>query len=81
LVQHRFLTEESVVPLVGSLVVSDQTDQRRSLPAVMDLKLKGIRQWVGETLSHAIGNPREEKMHLPPPIGEQPFRDTPERAK
>ncbi len=47
----------------------------------MDLKLKGIRQWVGETLSHAIGNPREEKMHLPPPIGEQPFRDTPERAK
>ena len=58
----------------------DQTDQRR-LESTMDLKLRGIRQWFGETLSHAIGNPREEKMHMPPPIGEQPFRDAPERMK
>jgi|MDSW01.2.fsa_nt_gb hypothetical protein len=47
----------------------------------MDLKPRSIRQWFGETLSHAIGNPREEKMHLPPPIGEQPFRDSPVKSK
>ncbi|MEB3158839.1 MAG: hypothetical protein VKK03_05190 [Synechococcus sp.] len=47
----------------------------------MDFKLRGIRQWFGDTLSHAIGNPREEKMHLPPPIGAQPYRDAPEKSK
>ncbi len=47
----------------------------------MDFKLRSIRQWFGDTLSHAIGNPREEKMHLPPPIGAQPYRDAPEKSK
>jgi len=47
----------------------------------MDLTLKGIRHWVGETLSHAIGNSREEKLHQPPPIGTQPYRDAPEKQK
>ena len=47
----------------------------------MGQKLRDIRQWFGETLAHAIGNPREEKMHLPPPIGVQPFHDTPGHSR
>jgi hypothetical protein len=46
---------------------------------MMDFTLKGLRHWLGESLSHALGNPREEKQHQPPPIGAQPYRDTPKR--
>jgi hypothetical protein len=45
----------------------------------MATKFKAIREWFGEALSHAIGNPREEKAHLPPPVGVQPFRDQPHK--
>jgi hypothetical protein len=47
----------------------------------MEFTFKGIRHWFGETLGHALGNPREEKLHQPPPIGEQPYRDAPEKQK
>lgn len=43
----------------------------------MGQKLEDFRFWVGETLSHAMGNPREEKLTQPPAIGPQPYRDRP----
>jgi hypothetical protein len=47
---------------------------------VMAPMLKSFRDWVGETLSHAIGNPSEEKRNVPPQIGFQPYRDVPDHG-
>lgn len=30
-------------------------------------------RWFGSSLVHAFGNPMEERQHLPPPIGVQPY--------
>ncbi len=43
----------------------------------MGRKFDEIRSWVAETLWHAVGNPREEKLTNPPAIGPQPYRDVP----
>ena len=39
-----------------------------------------LQQWLGETFSHAIGNPREEKLYMPPSIGPQPYHDIPHKS-
>ncbi len=43
----------------------------------MGQTLKEFRHWVAETLSHAMGNPREERLNQPPTIGPQPYKDRP----
>ena len=43
----------------------------------MGRKFDEFRTWVVETLSHAMGNPRDEKLTNPPAIGPQPYRDVP----
>jgi hypothetical protein len=48
------------------------------MDSTMELIFKSLRDWVGETLSHALGNPSEEKKTVPPAIGFQPYRDSPE---
>ena len=48
--------------------------------STMALMFKSLRDWVGETLSHALGNPSEEKKTVPPAIGFQPYRDVPEEV-
>jgi len=44
----------------------------------MGRSIDAFRSWMAETLSHAMGNPREEKMTIPPNIGFQPYRDRPQ---
>ncbi len=41
--------------------------------------LNSARAWWGEAMAHAFGNPREEKAHLPPLVGVQPFRHHPHK--
>ena len=41
----------------------------------MGRTINDFRSWMAETLSHAMGNPREEKLTIPPDIGPQPYRD------
>ncbi len=48
--------------------------------STMAMMFKSLRDWVGETLSHALGNPSEEKKTVPPAIGFQPYRDVPEEG-
>jgi len=42
--------------------------------------LRTLRHWFGEAVQHAVGNPREEKIHQPPDVGVQPYRDQPEKS-
>ena len=49
---------------------------RRSMADV----LRTLRHWFGEAVQHAVGNPREEKIHQPPEVGVQPYRDQPQKA-
>ena len=37
--------------------------------------LQAIRQWWAEALAYTMGNHGEEKQHLPPTVGVQPYRD------
>jgi hypothetical protein len=39
--------------------------------------LQAIRQWWAEALAYTMGNHGEEKQHLPPTVGVQPYRDDP----
>jgi hypothetical protein len=34
---------------------------------------QSFSRWLSEAIAHALGNPREEKEHLPPSVGVQPF--------
>ena len=46
--------------------------------------LPALRQfagWIGDSIGHAFGNPREEQAHLPPNVGVQPYRDHPRRRR
>ena len=47
----------------------------------MGRTINAFRSWMAETLSHAMGNPREEKMTIPPAIGPQPYSDIPKSAR
>jgi hypothetical protein len=47
---------------------------RAPLPA-----LRAFSGWIGDSLDHAFGNPREEQANLPPNVGVQPYRDDPHR--
>ena len=47
---------------------------RAPLPA-----LRAFAGWIGDSLAHAFGNPREEQANLPPNVGVQPYRDHPHR--
>ena len=47
---------------------------RAPLPA-----LRAFSGWIGDSLDHAFGNPREEQANLPPNLGVQPYRDQPHR--
>ena len=47
---------------------------------VMASMFHSLRDWVAETVTHAIGNPSEEKKTIPPSIGCQPYRDVPQRS-
>jgi hypothetical protein len=40
---------------------------------------QAARDWWGEAMAHAFGNPREDKAHLPPHVGPQPFRHHPHK--
>jgi len=31
-------------------------------------------RWIGEAVTHAFGDPRQDKEHLPPEIGVQPYK-------
>ena len=41
--------------------------------------LRAFAGWIGDSIGHAFGNPREEQANLPPNVGVQPFRDDPRR--
>jgi len=41
--------------------------------------IDGLRRWFGEAITHAFGDPREEKSHLPPKIGVQAYKHDPYR--
>lgn len=40
---------------------------------VMQHILQSFSRWLSDSIGHALGNPREEKAHLPPNVGVQPF--------
>lgn len=46
----------------------------------MTFKLSSLLRWLSDSLSHAVGNPREEKAHQPPPVGTQPYPNRPHKA-
>ncbi|WP_191964780.1 hypothetical protein [Synechococcus sp. RSCCF101] len=46
----------------------------------MSARLSSFLRWLGDSLSHALGNPREEKAHQPPAVGAQPYPDHPHKA-
>ncbi|MEB3263360.1 MAG: hypothetical protein VKJ66_03190 [Synechococcus sp.] len=57
-------------------------------PSAVALPLPEIRSplapfwhWLSDMVGHALGNPREENRHLPPPVGVQPYRDRPHRRR
>lgn len=40
--------------------------------------MKALLQWWGDAFAHAMGAvDSDEKRQVPPPIGVQPYRDTP----
>jgi hypothetical protein len=39
--------------------------------------LKTFRQWWAEALAYTMGNHGEDKQHVPPTVGVQPYRDDP----
>jgi hypothetical protein len=41
--------------------------------------LRAFARWIGDSIGHAFGNPREEHATLPPNVGVQPYRDQPNR--
>ena len=43
--------------------------------------LRGFAAWIGDSIGHAFGDPREEHAHLPPNVGVQPYRDAPHRRR
>ncbi|QNI59880.1 hypothetical protein SynBIOSU31_03027 [Synechococcus sp. BIOS-U3-1] len=47
----------------------------------MGRSINAFCSWMAESLSHAMGNLREEKMTIPPAIGPQPYRDDPRSAR
>jgi hypothetical protein len=53
------------------------------MPPVQDSlsALAAFAVWIGDSIGHAFGNPREEQAHLPPNVGFQPYRDHPRRRR
>ncbi|MEB3208350.1 MAG: hypothetical protein VKK63_05500 [Synechococcus sp.] len=43
--------------------------------------LRRFAALIGDSVSHAFGDPREEHAHLPPNVGVQPYRDSPRRRR
>ena len=44
------------------------------------MKTTGVQwfQWFGEAMTHALGSVNDRHLQ-PPPIGTQPYRDTPDK--
>ncbi len=38
-------------------------------------RLGRLGLWLADTLNHTFGNPGEEAVHRPPPIGVQPYSE------
>jgi hypothetical protein len=38
-------------------------------------RLSRFGHWLADTFNHAFGNPGEEAVHRPPPIGTQPYSE------
>ena len=43
--------------------------------------LRAFARWIGDSIGHAFGDPREEHATLPPNVGVQPYRDHPHRRR
>ena len=40
---------------------------------------QALTRWFGSSVGNAFGNPLEERLHPPPLVGVQPYRDHPRR--
>lgn len=38
---------------------------------------QALNRWFGASVGNAFGNPLEERQHLPPNVGVQPYRGNP----
>ena len=41
--------------------------------------IQALNRWVGSSVGNAFGNPLEERLHQPPSVGVQPYRDHPHK--
>lgn len=41
--------------------------------------VQSIARWLGDTFSHALGNPNDRNPHPPPLVGIQPYSDHPHK--
>jgi hypothetical protein len=41
--------------------------------------LRAFAAWIGDSIGHSFGDPREEHATQPPKVGVQPYRDQPHR--
>ena len=41
--------------------------------------IRALNRWLGSSVGNAFGNPLEERLHQPPSVGVQPYRDRPYR--
>jgi hypothetical protein len=47
--------------------------QERSMTRLMAV----LNRWFASSVGHAFGDPLEERQHMPPKVGVQPYRDHP----
>ena len=50
-------------------------------PRSLKQRLARLASWFAEALHHAVGNLHDQDRLAPPPIGVQPYRDCPSRAR
>jgi hypothetical protein len=39
--------------------------------------MAALNRWFASSVGHAFGDPLEERQHMPPKVGVQPYRDHP----
>ena len=80
IILNLVLAENPYFGLLASLQVLPRL-KTESRNLQMGRTINEFRTWMAETLSHAMGNPREEKMTVPPAIGPQPYSDSPKSGR
>jgi hypothetical protein len=48
--------------------------------APVDKLMAALNRWFGTSVGYAFGNPREERLQMPPNVGVQPYRDHPHKG-